>query len=99
ILKRNRNVVIFRAEHSEAASAYVVLHAGLRGRAARVNEALTTLATWLRQQHDCGTRARPDVRVAGYPCHVNDLNGRSSQRGKPRSTSRSSAFSRALASR
>src|SRR5262249_3935216 len=70
------------------ASATVKAMRGLRGRAARVNEALTTSATWLRQQRDCRARAKPVVRVDGHPCHVNHRDGRSLRRGRRRSTSR-----------
>src|SRR5262249_24520871 len=83
----NRNVVPPHGGALAPARATAEAMHGLRGLAARVNEVLTTSATWLRQQRDCWTRAKPDARVAGYPCHVNDRNGRSSQRGNPRSTS------------
>src|SRR5262249_15084841 len=94
----NGNVVPPRGGALAPVSATAKAMHGLGRLAARVNEALTTSATWLRQQRDCRARAKPVVRVDGHPCHVNDRNGKSWRRGRRRSISRRSASSRGGAS-
>src|SRR5262249_17399806 len=90
----NRNVVPRRGSALAPARASAKAMRGLRGLAARVNEALTTSATWLRQQRDCRARAKPVVRVDGHPCRVKDRNGRNLRRARRRSISRGSVSSR-----